>query len=303
MQFSTYRIWLLIKKQWAENRQLYLLGLLATAGVMGIAFLFHSSENQGLDYNAQRAVLMAGAGIGGAIFTSTILSRFNDKLKGIQALTLPASALEKLVTAIIYSQVIFPVAYVLAVYPVMALVHYVDTDIVGRVNRLYDLQLDDKLVESFLLYFILQAVILLCSVLFKRYTIIKTTVLIIVVFYGALSLNPIIAGRMLKTEGMEFNRINLKEIVYDEAGQRVVDTVVKESIVLPRLTNAFPYSDIKLYNDNFSYHIRLGLNDPHYVEFVLAQKDAVKLLFTVLAFLCIPFLWLITWFRLKETQL
>lgn len=85
MQFSIYRVWLLIKKQWAENRQLYLLGLLATAGVMGIAFLFHMSEDKGLDYNAQRAVLIAGAGVGGAIFTSTILSRFNDKLKGIQA--------------------------------------------------------------------------------------------------------------------------------------------------------------------------------------------------------------------------
>jgi hypothetical protein len=303
MQFSLYRVWLLCKKQWAENRQLYILGLLATAGIMGAAFLIPVTIAEGLDYGHQRAILFGGAGIIGAVFTSTILSQFNDKTKGIQALTLPASAAEKLVAAILYTLLIFPLAYLLVAYPVMMIIRYIDVDMVGHTNPLYDLSLNGRVSETVGLYVTLQAAVLLCSVLFKRYTIVKTIVLVFVVFYGSIVINPLIADGMMNIKALKDKRVNVRQIVYDEAGKAVKDTMTREIVAEPVMQTAGPYSDINMYYKNNFYKINFALDKPYIVNLVLSVNDTGKWIFHILFILMIPFLWLVTWFRLKETQL
>jgi hypothetical protein len=303
MQFSIYRVWLLSKKQWAENRQLYVLGLLATAGIMGAAFLVALTHVNGFDYNNQRAGLFGGAAIAGAVFTSTILSNYNDKIKGIQALTLPASALEKLVTALIYTLIIFPLAYLLVAYPVMAAVYYIDTQILGHPNGLYDLSLSGQFQETILLYLILQAVVLLCSVLFKRYNTVKTIVLVFAFFYGSLVINPLIAGRMLDVKGLSNTNINMRQVLFSETGTRLKDTVTQIKITEPIMQGATPYSDINMYFKDSIYRFPFNFYKPHIITLLLSVSDTSKLIFTILAVLAVPFLWLTTWFRLKETQL
>jgi hypothetical protein len=303
MQFSIYRVWLLSKKQWAENRQLYLLGLLATAGIMGAVFLVNAAQRDGLTYNMQRDVLFGGAAVAGAIFTTTILSKFNNKVKGIQALTLPASALEKLVTAIIYAAIVSPLAYLLVTYPVLVLIHYIDTEIIGHTSVLYDFNLIGGFYAMVVVFLLLQAMVLLCSVMFKRYTILKTIVLVFAIFFGMVTINPIIAGRMLDMKTIRHSKINMRQILYNEAGNRIKDTTDMVSITDPVLQSPPAYDDATMYFKDDSYRIHFNLPKPHRVTMALAISDGSKLIFNLLAILAIPFLWLITWLRLKETQL
>lgn len=303
MQFSIYRVWLLSKKQWAENQQLYLLGLLATAGIMAAAFLFHSIQPEGLNYNNQQTILLAGAGIAGAIFSSTILSKFTDKIKGIQALTLPASALEKLITALIFSLLIFPLAYLLVTYPVLVLMHYIDNEFIGHTSRLYTPTLGGDFSKTMVPFLIIQAMVLLCSVMFKRYTIIKTVVLVFVVFFGVILINPPIANHMLDVKTISHRKINIRQILYNAAGNRLKDTVGVVSVNSPALLSTSPYDDATIYLKDNVYTANFSLTEPHTIVMSLAVSDTAKLIFKLLAFLAIPFLWLVTWLRLKETQL
>jgi hypothetical protein len=303
MQFSIYRVWLLSKKQWVENRQFNVLGLLATAGILAAAFLINAHQHDGLTYNNQRDVLLGGAAIAGGIFTTTILSKFTDKIKGSQALTLPASALEKLVTAIIYSVLLFPLAYFLVTYPVMALIHYIDTEIIGHTTSLYDLNFSGNFMNTIMVYLGLQALVLLCSVMFRRYTILKTIVLVFVVFYSAIAINPVVAEQMLDIKSISHTKINMRQILYNDAGDRIKDTVGVVDVSNPAMQSSPPYSDATMYFKDDVYKVHFNLPRPHIVTMGLSVSDTSKLLFSILAILAIPFLWLITWFRLKETQL
>lgn len=303
MQFSIYRVWLLCKKQWAENRQLYILGLLATAGIVAAAFLISAIQREGLSSLMQENILLGGAGIAGAIFTSTILSKFNDKLKGIQALTLPASASEKLATAIIYVVFFFPMAYLLVAYPVMALIHYIDIEFIGHISLLYKFNQYGHFMETLMVYLVLQALVLLCSVLFRRYTILKTIVLVILLWFGLITINPIIAQHMLDVKTISHTKINMRQILYSDAGSRIQDTTGMVIVGNPEIQSSPAYGDVELYFKDYSYKIHPPQPGPLTASMGLSVSDSSKLIFRLLGLLIIPFLWLITWFRLKETQL
>jgi hypothetical protein len=305
MQFSTYRVWLLSKKQWAENQQLYFLGLLALAGIMAAAFSFNFTQREGLTYSNQQSTLLAGAGISGAIFSSTILSQFTDKIKGIQALSLPASAFEKLVTALIYTLVIFPLAYLLVAYPVLVIMHYVDNQFVGHTSSLYNLTFKGDISKTFIPYIMLQAMVLLCSVVFKRYNIVKTIVVIFICFFGVVSVNPPLANKMLNLNIIKNSKINLRQVLYNESGDRVKDTTGIVNITQPAIIFAAPYGDASISFTNDVYPIPYSYNLPPSVNvnMILSVTDTYKIIFSILSLLIAPFLWLITWFRLRETQL
>jgi hypothetical protein len=76
MKLSIYRLKLLIKKQIAENVQLYLLGILAIAGVMGLIFIVTAFKSDGLKHSDQEFLLLVGMIITGGLFTCTILSQY-----------------------------------------------------------------------------------------------------------------------------------------------------------------------------------------------------------------------------------
>ncbi|RYZ95177.1 MAG: hypothetical protein EOP47_26335 [Sphingobacteriaceae bacterium] len=102
MQFSLKRIWLLTGKQWTENRNLYLFGLLALIGVILCVSVFTLSTPYGFNHENQQVTFFIGMLLSGGIFTTRILSQFTERSKAIAALTLPASTLEKLTVAILY---------------------------------------------------------------------------------------------------------------------------------------------------------------------------------------------------------
>ncbi|MDN3585034.1 hypothetical protein [Mucilaginibacter flavus] len=303
MQFSIHRIWLLTRKQWVENQQLYILGLLATAGIMAAIILFNILSLRGLDTSTQQLILYVGSTASGAVFASTILSQFNEKIKGIQALTLPASALEKFVMAFIYSLLIFPITYFLIVYPLIVFGHYLDihvkhNELYYRPNRLYNLSDDSNTGELIVTYFVMQTMALLGSVLFKRYAFIKSLVLVISIFFGARVINSILIKSMIDTEVKSGFDANVQEIYFNNAGAVIHKDIVKGHFVKPNV-DAAPYDDIAFgyWND------KKNLDGIGYSASQTKIHHPYNMPFLMLLYLGIPFLWLITWLKLREKQL
>lgn len=298
MQFSIHRIWLLFYKQWAENRQLYILGLLAIAGLMAAVIVFNMVDHQGLEERTQENIVLAGLMLSSSIFTTTILSQFNDKIKGIQALTLPASTVEKLAVALVYSLIIFPACFLVFVYPILSTAHYIDAEIIGRPNTLYVPKWNENLLVIFLTFLLLQGLALLCSVLFKRYVFIKATILTVSLFFGVLIINPIIAKNLIGLQHPAQVTANIHETIYSNSAQLVSQKTVKESIWVS-LWGATPYSELEINNwvNNKKY------KDIDYSSYRVFIRNKCNAIFCILLVISIPFLWLITWFRLKEKEL
>jgi hypothetical protein len=298
MQFSIHRIWLLTRKQWAENQQLYILGLLAIAGIIAATVIFNLIGSQGFEKRVQENTLIIGLLASGFVFATTTLSRLNQKTAGINVLMLPASTLEKLAVAAIYSMLVFPVCFLVVVYPLIAIGHYVDHNIIGRPNSLYFINADEKVFGILPAFLVIQSTALFSTILFRRYVLLKGVILIMIVFFGTLILNPFLAKSIIKTNPGTPIAATVKETYYDARHNIVKSKVTKE----PLWTNIWstaPYSDIQINN----WVVNKKFNGVDYVSYSIVITNPYSSVFILLFIISIPFLWLITWFRLKEKEL
>jgi hypothetical protein len=236
--------------------------------------------------------------VAGSIFATTILSQFNTKQAGIQALMLPASTFEKFVVAAIYSIIVFPVCFVVIVYPLIAFGHYIDRELVGSNNLLYTVNWNQEESILILIFLMLQSVALFCSVLFKRYVFIKSAILVIVIFFGVIILNPFIARGIITIDTGKPVIANISETYYDVNYNIVGHKVVKES-VWTKIRSASPYAEMQINN----WVARQQYNDVNYVSYGIEVRNKYNAMFYALFVISIPILWLITWFKLKEKEL
>jgi hypothetical protein len=311
MQLSIHRIWYLFKMQWVENRKLYLLGLLAMVGIIAI-FFFTGSESE----NAQSAFFEIGLLLSSAIFTSTILSRFSDKNKAVSSLMLPVSALEKTTVAIIYSMVLFPLVYIVLIYPVVVSAHYFHTEVQGDLAPLWDYRTEEKPQALIMIYFILQAFTLFCSAIFRRFTFVKTAVLVCAVVFGTVLLNQKIQDQLYKNQlqpqvlpkGFVPNPPNYAteistKIIYPPKGSKdkpQTVTSAPKKILMPtknfHVAGGSAFMGVQFYAITYA-----EVHNPHVWTAVLpAWQQAV---FSLLFYMVVPFFLLLTCLRLKEKTL
>ena len=111
--FNMNRFLLLVGKQWSENQTRYLLSILAVGGllVIWLTFMFFAENSHGLDHETQVITYFGGLFLIGCLFASTAFSDLASKPKGINFLSLPASHFEKLLCALFYVVVLFPLVY------------------------------------------------------------------------------------------------------------------------------------------------------------------------------------------------
>jgi hypothetical protein len=307
MAFSLTRTWYLFKLQWIENRKLYTLGILALIGIMVAVFVTSSGSP-----SAQSMIFEFGMFISSSIFTSSILSQFSDKIKSVNALMLPASALEKTVVALIYSMLLFPVLYIVFIYPAMLLGHYYHADINGDLDPLYDYGDNQHIPLEIALFFVLQAFVLFCSVMFRRYTYIKTVVLVCTIIFCLFSIDEQISDGLFK--GIDPKILPKDYIpVWDTVTVSTTTTTEapKGSKLPPNITYIAPHKEV--------WHTRqfnLAGGDPYgdisfmtYREGPSPDRWCAKLpanqqlIFIMLLILIPPFFWLLTWLRLREKTL
>lgn len=327
MEFSLNRVWLLCKKQLADNRQIYTLSLLVIMGIAALVFGYFSlATANGLDSGTQAFFFSGCCTLAGAVLTATILSQFNDKVQGIQALMLPASALEKTVAAIVLGLIVFPLIYLVAVYPILVLIHGLDVGPMRHKQALYVLDGFD----FGGVYFVLQGMVLLFSVFFKRYAAIKTALAVFVVFFGVIGINDIIANSMLpaiptgppflntadelpreKWDPSTYIKANLHKVYYDTHDDVIVDQMV-EGLIAGRIINHPPFDRMTVNNVLHTGEVFKSQKDksrevPPNIPFTestfITLSKSENLFFNILLYLSVPFMWLATWFRLRETQL
>ena len=116
--FNFQRWRLLVAKQWVENRRRYFLSLLAIGGLLAAweAFLIVTITYAPLEPFMQFAIYMVGLWFTGCLFASTLFTDLSSRKQALPWLSLPASHLEKLLCAILFGAVLFFIAYTVVFY-------------------------------------------------------------------------------------------------------------------------------------------------------------------------------------------
>ena len=191
--FSFARVLLLLKKQWIENIRFYLYATLALIGLLGAVFLFWlSTGGDKYDEGLLIGVFFLGLYLSGAIFASTSFNMLRGKAKSICWLSFPASHLEKLICLIFYNFIVFTVIYcvcffLLAIPTVAYIQELVSSNpLKYRFNRI-DWSPSHHQVDAcyyFSYGFLgIQALYLLGSIYFRRYSFILTTIIGAFIFF------------------------------------------------------------------------------------------------------------------------
>jgi uncharacterized membrane protein len=207
--FSMKRWSSLLALHWAGNRKRYLLSLPAMLGLLVIweGFLVIMDRYSPLNDGMQAVTYYSGLLAVGTLYGSTIFSDLGSKSKGIAWLATPASALEKLLCALLFAVLAFFVVYNLVFY-------LVDIPMVELGNRLIERQhrvwaggypieanpvfnvfkgmpgdgLDRGHHIYLCFYFMVQSAFVLGSVYFERFAFVKTVVavLLCILFFALL---------------------------------------------------------------------------------------------------------------------
>ncbi|RYY57246.1 MAG: hypothetical protein EOO09_03145 [Chitinophagaceae bacterium] len=186
--FSGKRFQLLILQHWADNRKRYLLSIAAYIGVMMLWFLVAiiGNSQEDFDQNFQKASYYLPLFALGSFYASQYFSQFSSTAKGINFLMVPASHFEKLLCGLFYSVLLFLVLFTACFYLVDIPASQFMKDhsrsaedyrTYGTAN-VFDVEIfdfaDSARVSLLLFYLSVQSVFLFGSVLFRRYSFLKT---------------------------------------------------------------------------------------------------------------------------------
>ena len=182
--FSFSRLGKLITKQFYENARFYGFATLAIFALLALVFTFWvTATSPNHHEEGTYIILIFGLFISGSIFASMSFNMLGSKDKGIYWLSVPATHLEKLVCTIFYTTIVFTLVYCLCFYLVKAigvsiLKEYMRTHPGHRYIEVTDFTHGFAGVIKYFIYayFAVQALYLLGSVYFSRYSFIITTV-------------------------------------------------------------------------------------------------------------------------------
>ncbi len=284
MEISFTRIGLLMKKQFIENKKLYLFGVLAIMGIMSFVFVTIVFFGEGLKMQEQGVVFGLGMISFGCLFTLTLFSKLDKKEGRTEIFTLPATALEKLVCGIIYGAILFPIIYIITVYPILRFAHYLDNTYMGRINETYIFNVDKAIFMS--IFYILQTLVLMLSVFIKQYKVPISAGILSIIFLSIFYFYPKIIAQSFPREIK--GGIKMEERYLGKDGILNYTKIIKVDQTFVGPQNVQPFGEMR-YNSQYTY-LQVGL--PLYQN----------MFFYVLLLLAIPFLWIITWFKLKELE-
>ena len=267
--FNFLRLLKLIRKQWIENARIYFLSTLALIGILALVFIFWLVTG-GRYYSEETLyiIYIFGLYIAGAIFASTSFSMLAEKRQGVYWLGFPASHLEKLLTVLFFNLVVFTIVYSLCFFGIkLVAVTYLQSLKAGD-PTMYFYQLVDFRSNS-----------------------------------GFMNVFPNFLYGFFAVQSFY-----LLGSIYFSRFSFIITTVVGIAFIF-----LFMWLSISLINNNlpsgFSWD---GLyvskfENRNGTDGGWSKYQLPVLLFGTLTFLakfiCAPVFWLITWFRLKETEI
>ncbi|MBO9200918.1 MULTISPECIES: hypothetical protein [Niastella] len=198
--FDLKRWFLYLGKHWNENKRRYLLSLAAIGGllVLWCSFLMIVNPENPMGLRIQIVTYYAGLFLTGCLFASTIFNDLSEGPKGIHFLLTPASALEKLLTAIVFGVILFFISYTIVFYAFDVIMLKVANGVMSNwleqhhraprpPQELLNVFIPDDSAKEFLFYILLiffavQSIFLLGSLYFVKFQYIKTLVSGLIVF-------------------------------------------------------------------------------------------------------------------------
>jgi glucan phosphoethanolaminetransferase (alkaline phosphatase superfamily) len=115
--FDFNRFSLLVKRQWVENKKLF---LMASFGIMGILIVINSLimkwEYGYFNDSGRFSIFLLSLFFGGSIFTNYVFKDISDKNSSTSFLLVPASHFEKFLTGVFYAFVVFPIVFLTLFY-------------------------------------------------------------------------------------------------------------------------------------------------------------------------------------------
>ncbi|WP_320052128.1 hypothetical protein [uncultured Acetobacteroides sp.] len=182
--FDFNRFGLLVRKRFLDSKSSTIYEILGLAAVFAVIFGLAATTGS-ISTETQKVVFIVGIVVLGIIYADRAFAETKGKIKGMAYLATPASQLEKLLNAIFYTSVIFPIAFFLIFLAVDGL-FYAGINATGLVRMQSFLEFDaGSMANSFRPFLIVQSVYMLGSIWFGKRSLLKTT-LAIVLFYGIL---------------------------------------------------------------------------------------------------------------------
>jgi hypothetical protein len=235
-----------------------------------------------LTYFNQQGVYAVGFFLSAGVFGSTFFKQLTAKSQRIQALMLPVSAPERLAVAVLFVLIIFPMVYTSVCLGCLWIMNYIDVHWFGRLNALY--YMNDDLTSGYLIiYFYLQALLLLGAVWFRKYTFVKTAVMVCVVAIALTVFNEFLGKSVVNT--------------VPETTKNEVMAKLSPAVQELNYNGSMPYL-----NMTFTARTLDGgkLKDEYYR---VALPPAVKVTVATILILAPFFLWFTTLIKLREQQL
>ncbi len=293
--FDINRWWLLVGKHWSENKKKYILALVAIAGLLLLWFtIIVLSDNHRILQEVQMGTYYTGLFLVGCLYGSTLFADLGSKTRGLNYLVVPASHFEKLLCSLFYAVVIFFTCYTAIFYVLdvvmlkagnaLAYNQWLRSHATGSVfvpaeimNVFYLKGRQDEpnvLIYILLLYFVLQAIFILGSVYFSKFSFIKTVIVslligLLITFLIVKVIAPILP------HGSYYQGITSYEVY-----------TVKNGVTVNGVTTG-----ISIYND------------PVTDKLVTLPDWIGDILLFLLKFAFAPAFWAATYFRLKEKEI
>lgn len=199
--FNFNRFSMLVKRQWIENRKLFLMASIILLGLGVVFYSFNMSFITGKVFIGDgRMVILTGSFfLIGTFFTNYVLKDFSNKNNGTSFLLIPASHLEKMLNVIFYTFIIFPIVYWLLSYTIDFTFVSIGNNILSNYNNTNGLPNIEKneiwLNASskkdtwsksliFGIWLVFQSSFVLGSIIFKSWAYIKTGFAGIIIFFS-----------------------------------------------------------------------------------------------------------------------
>jgi hypothetical protein len=131
--FSGKRFTLLVAKHWADNKKRYGLSVLAFIGLLIAWFVFVIliEENNPMDHDIQQVTYFLSLFAVGTFYASQYFRDLGSKAKGINFLLVPASAFEKILCSLLYTVIFFFITFTAVFYLVDFLMVIVSNTFAG----------------------------------------------------------------------------------------------------------------------------------------------------------------------------
>lgn len=117
--FDFNRFSLLVKRQWIENKKLF---LMAIFGIVGILITINSlimRWESGITYETARfSIFNLSLFLSGSIFANYVFKDISDKNSSTSFMLIPASHFEKFLTGVLYVFIVFPIVFLTLSYVV-----------------------------------------------------------------------------------------------------------------------------------------------------------------------------------------